>query len=59
MPRKNQQIIVVVHRPEDMASIYKKTDVMEFWKEKISKAINKSNVSDCYYNIEKIQKLSD
>ena len=57
MARKNQQIIVVVHRAEDMASIYNKTEVTEFWKEKISKAINKSNVSDCY-NIEKIQKLS-
>ena len=58
MARKNQQSIVVVHRPEDMASIYKKTDVMDFWKEKIVKAINKSNVLDCY-NIKKIQKLSD
>ena len=58
MARKNQQIIVVVHRPEDMASIYKKTDVMDFWKEKIVKEIIKSNVLDCY-NIKKIQKLSD
>ena len=58
MARKNQQIIVVVHRPEDMASIYKKADVMEFWKEKIAKAINENNVLDCY-NIKDFQKLSD
>lgn len=58
MARKNQQIVVVVHRPENMASIYKKTDVMEFWKEKIAKAINKNNVLDCY-NIKDFQKLSD
>ena len=58
MSRKNQQIIVVVHRSEDMASIFKKKDVKEFWKEKISKTIDKSNVSD-YYDIETLQKLSD
>lgn len=58
MARKNQQIIVIVHKPEDMASIYKKADVMEFWKEKIAKAINENNVLDCY-NIKVFQKLSD
>ena len=58
MARKNQQIIVVVHRPEDMASIYKKAGVMEFWKEKISKTIDKSNVSD-FYDIETLKKISD
>ena len=58
MARKNQQIVVVVHRPENMESIYKKADVMEFWKEKIAKAINENNVLDCY-NIKDFQKLSD
>lgn len=58
MARKNQRITVVIHRPADMASIYKKADVMEFWKEKISKTIDKSNVSD-FYDIETLQKLSD
>jgi len=44
MARKSQNIKIVIHTPENMASVLFNEQVTSFWKEKIDKKINENNL---------------
>lgn len=46
MARKIQNIKIVMHTPENAASVLFTEQVTSFWKEKIAKKINESNLDE-------------
>lgn len=58
MGRKAQEIKIVVHKPDNLESVFNRKEVQDFWTEKIAAILKRNGVTreDCTYLLQEIER---
>lgn len=58
MGRRAQEIKIVVHKPDDLESVFNRKEVQDFWSEKIAAILRRNGVTkeDCAYLLQEIER---
>lgn len=58
MGRKAQEIKIVVHKPDNLESVFNRKEVQDFWAERITAILkrNRATKEDCTYLLQEIER---